>query len=887
MPILIGFLMTFFQDITTLSYNTPVASASILFSDDFGDNLIDTTKWTDISGYTVSESNGIMMIDQAVIDNGGNLSSKWIDIDPNNILTITRKVKLHYGNDYFNGKLKIVLDQAPDFTFGMDYGNMSWSGCVEYCPQYCSTLGFFIVRNSANSHQCSTLSDVSERIEPVWDQWFDEKIVYNPSTGIFEYFINSIKRLEYDVGLLPALSQYRIRFDVDSWGWYTGHYHYIDDIVIQQGGVIDLPRTGQTTCYDSAGAVILCAGTGQDGEIKAGVAWPSPRFTDNGDGTITDILTGLMWTQDGNTPGPIACSPATTKTWQGALDYVACLNTNSYLGYTDWRLPNVNELESLINAEQSNTVDWLNTQGFSNVQSYFYWSSTSGVFNSVYAVHMWDGETSRKGRSDYVIYVWPVRSGQPGVAQLWETGQTTCYDSGGNGIACAGTGQDGEIQAGVSWPSPRFTVGAGTESDCVTDNLTGLMWTKDANLPGTFMTWQLAMDYANNLSLCGYTDWRLPNLKELHSLTDFSQNAPALPLGHPFLNVQSSYYWSSTSYANFPSSAWVVGMWDGSMYADNKNGGFFIVDNVWPVRSGQTSPTPTPANLSNISTRGMVQTGDGVVISGFWIGGTEPMDVLIRARGPSLADFGVAGAMADPTLQCYSGQTPIVQNNDWQTTNPQCDAPAVACGDAQDIINTGFDPCSLTSHPGCDLDSAIHVTLPPGGYTCILSGVDNGTGVGIVEVFDVDSVSTSELINISTRGPVLTGDSIMIGGFWVSGTDPKTVLLRARGPSLADFGVAGAMANPVLERYSGPTMVTSNDDWQTTDPQCDSPLISCGTAQDIIDTGFDPCSVTSHPGCALDSAIHVNLPPGGYTAILKGVNNGTGVGIVEVFEVNP
>jgi len=111
-------------------------------------------------------------------------------------------------------------------------------------------------------------------------------------------------------------------------------------------GSVQLPQTGQKTCYDINGVVILCPGTGQDGDIQAGVAWPNPRFIDNSDGTVTDQLTGLMWTQDGNAPGPAVCSPAITKTWQGALDYVACLNTNAYLGYTDWRLPNVNELES-------------------------------------------------------------------------------------------------------------------------------------------------------------------------------------------------------------------------------------------------------------------------------------------------------------------------------------------------------------------------------------------------------------------------------------------------------------------------------------------------------------------------------------------------------------
>ncbi|HBI23452.1 MAG TPA: hypothetical protein DDX84_04440, partial [Nitrospiraceae bacterium] len=153
-------------------------------------------------------------------------------------------------------------------------------------------------------------------------------------------------------------------------------------------------------------------------------------------------------------------------------------------------------------------------------------------------------------------------------SRVWKTGQATSYY----------TGDDGDIEAGVAWPTPRFTV----SGDCVTDNLTGLMWTKNANLPGTSKTWQQAIDYANGLSLCGYTDWRLPNRKELHSLTDFSRYNPALPSGHPFLNVQSLYYWSATSSAYYTSYAWIVDMWDGVVGYNPKT----FYNYVWPVRSG-------------------------------------------------------------------------------------------------------------------------------------------------------------------------------------------------------------------------------------------------------------------------------------------------------------
>jgi hypothetical protein len=174
---------------------------------------------------------------------------------------------------------------------------------------------------------------------------------------------------------------------------------------------ISLPKTGQTTCYDASGSVISCAGTGQDGELQKGVAWPDPRFTDNGDETQTDRLTGLIWTKDANAPGPAACDPGKAKFWYNALDYVQCLNTNNYLNHSDWRLPNRNELASLVNAGQSNLANWLNAQGFTNVQAYQYWSSSTSFNNTSegWVVYMDDENmvTSRsKTDSDYV---WPVR----------------------------------------------------------------------------------------------------------------------------------------------------------------------------------------------------------------------------------------------------------------------------------------------------------------------------------------------------------------------------------------------------------------------------------------------------------------------------------------------
>ncbi|KJU83032.1 secreted protein containing DUF1566, partial [Candidatus Magnetobacterium bavaricum] len=346
-------------------------------------------------------------------------------------------------------------------------------------------------------------------------------------------------------------------------------------------GTVNLPQTGQTTSY----------AVGDDGTIKAGVAWPSPRFTDNGNQTVTDNLTGLMWTKNAYLPG-------TYKTWQGALDYVASMNTGAgTYGYTDWRLPNINELESLVNAEQASPATWLNSQGFTNVQSLSYWSSTSHAINTsnAWLVSMGEAGIGAASKSNYDGYVWSVRSGQVGIVSLPRTGQTTTY----------ATGDDGALQKGVAWPSPRFTDNG---DQTVTDNLTGLMWTKNAYISAATKTWQQALDYVASMNTgagtYGYTDWRLPNRKELFSLTDRATFVPSLPSGHPFTNVQYNHYWSSTTFAGEASLARIVSMYDTYAGAFDKSYNNY----VWPVRPGQVG---TLVNLA-ISKSG---TGSGTVTS--------------------------------------------------------------------------------------------------------------------------------------------------------------------------------------------------------------------------------------------------------------------------------
>jgi hypothetical protein len=170
-------------------------------------------------------------------------------------------------------------------------------------------------------------------------------------------------------------------------------------------------------------------------------------------------------------------------------------------------------------------------------------------------------------------------------AQLGETGQTKCYNASGAEISCTGSGQDGEIRAGVAWPPTRFS----PSGDCVTDNLTGLMWAKNANLPNGTKMWQQALDYVASMNsgagLCGYHDWRLPNVNELESLVNAEQanTATWLNSGQGFSNVQSGYYWSSTTYARNTGLTWSVEVWGGSVDHDDKSNNYY----VWPVRAGQ------------------------------------------------------------------------------------------------------------------------------------------------------------------------------------------------------------------------------------------------------------------------------------------------------------
>ena len=272
--------------------------------------------------------------------------------------------------------------------------------------------------------------------------------------------------------------------------------------------------------------------------------------------------------------------------------------------------------------------------------------------------------------------------------------------------------------------------------------------------------------------------------------------------------------------------------------------------------------------LRNLSSRGQVGTGTNVLVAGFVVGGTTPKQVLIRAIGPSLTQFGITGALADPYLQLFggtSGTAQIASNDNWGGTTALYNASTAV----------GAFPLSPTG-----LDSVLLATLAPGNYTAQVSGVGGVTGTALVELYDVDNpspYSSQKVINISTRAVVGTGQNQLIAGFVVNGTTAKKLLIRAVGPTLGafPFNVPGVLADPVLRiiRNTDNLIIRENDNWETGN---DVSLVSAAT----MSAGAFPLAAGGK-----DSAILITLPPGSYSAQVAGNNATTGIALVEVYEV--
>jgi len=251
-----------------------------------------------------------------------------------------------------------------------------------------------------------------------------------------------------------------------------------------------------------------------------------------------------------------------------------------------------------------------------------------------------------------------------------------------------------------------------------------------------------------------------------------------------------------------------------------------------------------------------VETGNNVGIGGFIITGTAPKHLLLRAIGPSLTQFGIPDALADPVLELHGPGTFVTITDDYWRDDPVQEAA---------ILATGIPPTNY-------LESAIDTTLNPGAYTALVRGKNNTSGVALIEVSDLSQAVLSKLANISTRAFVSTGDNIVIAGFLLgSHNGNDRIVVRGIGPSLTAFGVLNGLANPTLElRDNNGGLLLANDDWQD-DPAQAVELTAAGLA-------------LTNP---LESGTAMTRPPGSYTALLAGLNSGIGLGLVEVYDLGP
>ncbi len=276
----------------------------------------------------------------------------------------------------------------------------------------------------------------------------------------------------------------------------------------------------------------------------------------------------------------------------------------------------------------------------------------------------------------------------------------------------------------------------------------------------------------------------------------------------------------------------------------------------------------TTARLTNLATRATSLGGDNALLPGFVVTGTGTKRVLLRNVGPTLGDFGVTGALADPllTLKRYNSTTgayeDVATNDNWGTTTA-----------LTTLVNTSASLGAFALTTG-SRDSALLVDLAPGQYSASAGGVNNGTGIALLELYDADTATTptAKLNNIATRGFVGTGNNIVIAGFVIAGEGAKTILVRAIGPTLSTFGLTGVLADPQLAIYRSSDVILTNDDWGTG-------VTSTNTASVATQVG-----AFTLPSGSKDAAFVVTLPAGAYTVQVSGANATTGLALVEIYE---
>jgi hypothetical protein len=279
-----------------------------------------------------------------------------------------------------------------------------------------------------------------------------------------------------------------------------------------------------------------------------------------------------------------------------------------------------------------------------------------------------------------------------------------------------------------------------------------------------------------------------------------------------------------------------------------------------PSATPTATATATPGLVGNVSTRLPVGNGDNVLIEGFIVQGPvgSIKKIMVRAIGPSLLPFGIADALSNPILEVRDANNVLIaMNNDWRTTQ----VGGIITGDqAGEISGSGLAP-------GNDLESAIIANLAPGAYTAVVAGVGNTTGTGVVDAYDLSAASPAKLANIATRGLIQPGDKLMIAGFIIQNGSVRAVV-RAIGPSLSAFGINNALPDTTLQlKDQNGSTVIENDDWQSTQKT------------ELENTGLQPSN-------GLEAAVVINLPPGQYTAQVRGKPEATGIGVVQAYFLN-
>ncbi len=295
-----------------------------------------------------------------------------------------------------------------------------------------------------------------------------------------------------------------------------------------------------------------------------------------------------------------------------------------------------------------------------------------------------------------------------------------------------------------------------------------------------------------------------------------------------------------------------------------------------PAATAVTSPAaqvsvvpPLTGRLTNLSVRTTAGTGAQTLIVGFALAGSPDKPILLRAVGPALALFGLSGILDDPRLELFSGTTVLAANDNWAVSTAGLSTATLA----NTFAATGAFPLPPTS-----LDAALVRTLGPGSYSAQISGSSSAPGLALAELYDTATTSGARLINVSARAQVGTGGDIMIVGFALSGTVPRTILIRAIGPTLSSFGVSAVLADPQLALYRSTTLLATNDNWGVSGPGTPGPVAFASTFAAV---GAFPLASPA----TKDAALLITVPPGSYTAQVSGANFATGVALVEIYEV--